>query len=159
MIGMLAGLVGRLSGPVLVYVLLGLIASNALTGYLLKSAWKKNATAVLQCENRALRDANDHNAAVSAELERIRIDLANEKKLRMDNTRAAEKEIAAALRAKEIEHEEQLAALEVATNEITDDEWLCASEPVAPAQLVGMRDAVAAYNDTRNNPSTATNTD
>ncbi len=159
MIGMLAGLVGRLSGPVLVYVLLALVASNALTGYLLKSAWKKNATAVLQCENRALRDANDHNAAVSAELKRIKFDLANEKKLRLDNTRIAEKEIAAAILAKDIEHEEQIAALEVATNEITDDEWLCASEPVAPAQLVGMRDAVAAYNDTRNHSSTATDPD
>lgn len=159
MIGMLAGLVGRLSGPILVYILLGLFASNALTCYLLKSAWKKNATAVLQCENQALRDANNHNVAIAAELERIQTDLATEKKLRLDNTRAAEKEIAAAILAKELEHEEQLAALEFATNEITDDEWLCGSEPVAPAQLVGMRDAAATYNRTRNNPSTATNPD
>ena len=159
MIGMLAGLVGRLSGPVLVYVLLGLFATNALTGYLLKSAWKKNATAVLACENQALRDANDHNAAVTAELERIRTDLATEKKLRLDNTREAEKEIAAAILAKEIEHAEQLAELEAATNEIDDDDFFCASERVASAQLGGMRDAVAAYNQTRNNPSTATNPD
>jgi hypothetical protein len=159
MIGMLAGLVGRLSGPVLIYILLGLIASNALTGYLLKSAWEKNATAVLECENQALRDANDHNVVIVAELERIRIELAIEKQVRLDNTRAAEKEIASLIRAKEIEHEEQLIALEAATNEIDDEDFFCASEPVAPVQLVGMRDAIAAYNRTRNNPSTATNAD
>lgn len=159
MIRILTGLAARLSGPVLVYVLLGLVASNALTGYLLKNAWKKNAVAVLECENQALRDANKHNAAITAALERIRLDLAIEKQQRLDNTKAAEKEIEAAVRAKEIEHAEQIAALEAVTNEITDDEWLCASEPVAPAQLVGMRDAVTAYNQTRNNSSTATDAD
>jgi len=159
MIGMLAGLVGRLSGPVLVYVILGLFVSNALTGYLLKSAWKKNATAVLECENQALRDANDHNLIVTAELERIRADLSASEQFRKDQTRIANKRNAAALRSKEIEHEKQLAALEVATNEIDDEDFFCASEPVAPAQLVGMRDAVTTYNRTRNNPSTATDAD
>ncbi len=159
MIGTLAGLVGRLSGPVLVYILIGLFASNALTGYLLRAAWEKNATAVLECENQALRDANDHNVEITAELVRIQTDLATGEKLRLDNTRAAEKEIAAAILAKEIEHEEQLAALEAATNEIEDDDFFCAGERVASGQLVGMRDAVATYNRTRNNPGTATNPD
>jgi hypothetical protein len=159
MIGMLAGLVGRLSGPVLVYVLIGLLASNALTGYLLKSAWKKNATAVLECENQALRDANDHNIVIAAELERIRTDLAASEQFRKDQGRIADKRNAAALRTKEIEHEQQLAALEVATNEIDDEDFFCASEPVAPNQLLGMRDAVATYNRTRSNPSTATDAD
>lgn len=159
MIGMLAGLVGRLSGPILVYVLLGLVAANALTGYLLKNAWQKNATAVLECENQALRDANNANLAVSLELQRIQTDLAIETRLRLDNTRAAEKKIAAAILAKDIEHAEQIAALEVATNEIEDDEFFCASERVASAQLIGMRNAAASYNRTRNHSSTATDPD
>lgn len=152
MIGMLAGLVGRLSGPVLVYVLLGLVATNALSGYLLKRAWNKNATAVLQCENQALRDANAKNAKVNRELRESRQREEAEKLLRKMQTKEADKKIQAMILAKDVEHEQQLATLEVATSEITDDEFFCASEPVSGGQLVGMRDAVATYNRHRNNP-------
>lgn len=159
MIGMLTGLVGRLSGPVLVYVLLGLVASNALTGYLLKSAWKKNATMVLVCENQALRDANAKNLAVAQELERIQNDLVAETELLRAAGVSAEKEIAARLAAKEIEHAKAIADMEIATNEITDDEWLCAVEPVPPALLDGMRNATATYNANRNNPRSGISSD
>ncbi len=150
---------GKVSGPALIYVVVGLFATNALTGYLLKAAWRKTATAVLECEIEALRNANDHNSLIAAELQRIQADLAIEKQRRLDDTRAAEKEIANALRVKEVEHEEQLAALEAVTNEIDDEEYFCASERVAFGQLVGMRDAASTYNQTRHRSSAATNPD
>lgn len=145
---------GKVSGPILIYVIVGLFASNALTGYLLKSAWKKNAVAVLECENQALRNANAKNLAVAAELQRIQTDLIAEKESRRVAGIAAEKEVAARLAAKEIEHAEAIANMEIATNEITDEEWLCASEPVPNGLRNGMRDAAATYNRNRNNPST-----
>lgn len=152
-------ILGKVSGPVLIYVVVGLFATNALTGYLLKSAWRKSAIAILECENQALSDANEANVAVVAALELIRKSRDRETQRRLDSTRIAEKEIAAALRAMEVEHDEQIAALEVAINDIDDEDFFCASEPVAFAQLTGMRNAVAAYNQTRNNPSTATDSD
>jgi len=159
MIGFLAGLVGRLSGPILVYVLLGLVASNAVTGYLLKNAWTKNAQQVLICENQALRDANAAKEAVARELIQIREDLAESEKQKKIQTINAEAAIADALRKKEIEHEEAIADMEIATNEIPDEDFFCASEPVTSELLVGMRNAIAAYNKTRNNPSDRTGSD
>ncbi len=153
MIGLLAGFVGRLSGPILVYVLLGLIASNAITGYLLKNALTKNAQAVLVCENQALRDANTAKEAVARELIQIQEELADSEKQRRIQTIDAEVAIADALRQKEIEHEEAIANMEIATNEIPDDDFFCASEPVSFDLLTGMRNAIAAYNKARNNPS------
>jgi len=152
MIGFFAGLVGRLSGPVLVYVLLGLIATNAISGYLLKRAWTANAQAVLLCENQALRDANSAKEAVARELIQIQEELAESEKQRKIQTIDAEQAIADALRQKEIEHEDALANMEIATNEIPDDDFFCASEPVSFDLLTGMRNAVAAYNEARNNP-------
>lgn len=153
MIGLLAGFVGRLSGPVLVYVLLGLMATNAATGWLLKNAWTKNAQAVLVCENQALRDANAAKEAVARELIQIRDELAESEKQKKIQTDLAEKEITDALRKKEIEHEQALANMEAATNEIPDDDFFCASEPVSFDLLTGLRNSVAAYNKARNNPS------
>jgi len=142
-------ILGKVSGPFLVYVVLGLFAANAITGTLLKSAWKKNAQAVLVCENQALRDAADANAAVAAELKRLQEEQAAYRESIRIQTREIEKEIAENIRAMEIQHEEQIANLQVATNEITDDEFFCASEPVAVDQLDRMRDAVTAYHKNR----------
>ncbi len=144
---------GKVSGPVLIYVLLGLVAANAITGALLKHAWTENARAVLQCENQALRDANARNLAVSTELQRIQSDLAAEKKQRMFAAKQAEKEIAAQLHEKEIEHAEAIANMEIAIDEITDEEFLCASEPVPLPVFNQLHDAATAYNDNRNSAS------
>jgi len=144
---------GKVSGPVLIYVLLGLVASNVITGALLKNAWKENAHAALACENQALRDANARNLAVAAELQRIQADLVETRKQKELAAIETEKEIAARLAEKEAEHARAVVDLEFAINEITDEEFWCASEPVPPGILAGMRDAVAAYNNNRNNAS------
>ncbi len=143
-------ILGKVSGPVLIYVLLGLVAANAITGALLKRAWTENARAVLQCENQALRDANARNLAVSTELQRIQSDLVAEKKQRMFAAKQAEKEIAAQLHEKEIEHAEAIANMEIAINELTDEEFLYASEPVPLPVFNQLRDAATTYNDNRN---------
>lgn len=149
MIGFLAGWVARLSGPVLVYILLGLVAANALTGYLLKKAWEDNARANLECENQALRDANEANAAVTAELQRLQAEFDTYRAAVVEATAEAEKEIETQRRAMELAHEEELAALEVATNEIPDEDFFCASEPVSADLLKRMRIAVTAYHENR----------
>jgi len=149
-------ILGKVSGPFLVYVVLGLVAANAITGYLLKSAWKKNAQAVLVCENAALRDANEANELVTAELQQVQTDLiAKEARLQIQGE-AAEVEIQRRILAKEIEHAAALADLEVATNDITDEEFFCATEPVAAGVLAGMRHTATTYNKNRNSPSTGT---
>lgn len=149
MIGFLARWAAKLSGPVLVYVLIGLIAANATTGYLLKRAWTKNAQAVLQCENNALRQANDANALVTAELKKLQGEHDAYREQVREQTAIIEKEIEDSRRELEIEHETELAALEVATSEIPDEEFFCASEPVSAGLLTRMRVAVAAYHQNR----------
>jgi len=156
MIGMLAGLVGRMSGPILVYVLLALFAANMATGYLLKKSWAKNAQAVLACENAALRDAAAARTKVDIELQRIQTDLDASEQFRKDQGRIADKRNAAALRTQEIAHAAAIADMEIATNEIADDEFFCASEPVATDQLVRMRSDASAYNQNRNSASART---
>lgn len=145
---------GKVSGPILIYAILALFAANVLTGALLKSAWKKNAQAVLQCENQALRDANIKNAAVAAELAIIQGQLVEIKKQKQIAGVEAEKKSAALLHAKEVEHAEALTDLEFAKNEITDEEYLCAIERVPFALRDGMRSAATTYNANRNNPGT-----
>jgi hypothetical protein len=145
---------GKVSGPILIYAILALFAANVLTGALLKSAWEKNAQAVLQCENQALRDANIKNAAVAAELSIIQAELVEVKKQKQVAGVEAEKKSAALLHAKDIEHAQALTDLEFAKYEITDDEYLCASERVPFGFRNGMRNAAAAYNANRNNPGT-----
>ena len=145
---------GKVSGPILIYAILALFAANVLTGTLLKRAWTKNAQAVLQCENQALRDANAKNAAVAAELSIIQAELIEVREQKQIAGAEAEKKSAALLHAKEIEHAQALTDLEFAKNEITDDEYLCAVEPVPFGLLDGMRNAAATYNANRNNPRT-----
>ncbi len=154
MIGFIAKFVlGKFSGPVLIWILIALIGANVTQGWLLKRAWTKNAQAVLQCENAALRDAQKANDEVTAELVRIQNDLIDAKK---ENKLAAEKAdriSAARLREKEIAQAQAVTDMEKAINAITDDEYFCASEPVPLPVLTGMRDAAIAYNKTKNNPS------
>lgn len=128
---------GKVSGPVLIYVLLGLVAANATTGYLLKKAWDKNATAVLECENQALRDANNANAAITVELKRLQRKHEAYRESVRRLTEEADKEIQRRRREMEAAHESEIAALEVATNEIPDDDFFCASEPVSSGLLTG----------------------
>ena len=143
---------GKVSGPILIYTIIALFGVNVLTGALLKSVWKKNAQAVLQCENQALRDANQKNVAVAAELLLIQSELVEVKKQKQIAGVAAEKKSAMLLHAKEVEHAQVLDDLEFVKNEITDDEYLCASEPVPFGLLDGMRNAATTYNRNRNNP-------
>lgn len=150
---------GKVSGPILIYTIIALFGVNVLTGALLKSAWKKNAQAVLQCENQALRDANQKNAAVAAELLLIQTTLIEVKKQKQIEGVEAEKKSTALLQAKEVKHAQALTDLEFAKNEITDDEYLCASEPVPFALRDGMRNAAATYNNNRNNPGAGTPSD
>ncbi len=149
MIGILAKLVGRVSGPVLVYALLGLLAVNAITAGLLKNAWQENARAVLQCENAALRDANEVNEKTSQILLKSQKEFAEYRAQVRKLTVVAEKETEAIRRQMELAHEQEIADLEVVTNEIPDDDFYCASEPVSSGVLSRMRDAVAAYNANR----------
>ena len=145
---------GKASGPVLVYALLAFITLNVAQGFLLKRAWDNVAQAALECENQALRDANVAKEAVTAELLKIQDELIQSKKQRQIAGEQAEREITARLYEKEIEHAQAIADMEIATNEITDDEFWCASEPVPLPIMRSMRDAATAYNQTRNNPST-----
>jgi hypothetical protein len=149
-ISFLAGIISRASGPLLVYVLLGLIASNALTGWLLKRAYDANVRAVLVCENQALKDANAAKEAVAARLAKAQQDLREAREQRKKAGEEAEKEIEKRIAEKEIEHAEAIAAMEVATNEIPDEDFFCATEPVSVDILSGMRDAATSYNETRN---------
>ena len=152
MIRFLAGFVGKASGPMLVYILIGLIATNAASGYLLKRAWTKNAQAVLQCQNDALRDSNAAKDLVARELVIARDELAAEREAKRTAGIEAEKQIAVMMRAKEIEHAEALANMETAENEIPDDDFFCASESASAAVVGGMRDAARNYNEARNRP-------
>ena len=142
-------ILGKASGPILIYILLGLVAANATTGYLLKNAWQKNARAVLQCENAALRDANEANEKTSQALLKSQREFAEYRTQVREATALIERENADARRAMEIDHEQTLADLEVATNEIPDDDFFCATEPVSVDVLAGMRDAATAYNENR----------
>lgn len=152
MIRFLAGFVGKLSGPMLVYVLIGLIASNALTGYLLKKSLTRNAQAILQCENQALRDANDANVMVLDELARLQVRHDAYRDAVKNATREVEEKTATDRRAMEVDHEKELNELEVANNEIPDEEFFCASEPISAAVVDRMRIAVTAYNENKNRP-------
>ena len=153
MISFLARYLGKLSGPILVYVLLGLIAANATTGYLLKHAWQQNARAVLQCENQALRDANEANEATTAKLLSTRAKFEAYRKQVREQTAGIEKENADIFRALEIEHGEELANLEVAINEISNDDYYCATEPVSSPVIARMRDAATTYNENKGGDS------
>jgi len=144
---------GKVSGPVLFYLILALLAANAVTGTLLKKAWNDNARASLECENQALRDANQRNLAVSTELQRIQKELTETKNANMLAAKEADEENAFRLHEKEIEHAEAIEALEVAVNEITDDEFWCAAEPVPLLVTNRMRDTATAYNNNRNSAS------
>ena len=144
---------GKVSGPVLFYLILALLAANAVTGALLKKAWNDNARASLECENQALRDANQRNLAVATELQRIQDELTETRNANMLAAEKADLDNAARLYEKEIEHADAIEALGVAVNEITDDEFWCASEPVPLPISNGMRDTATAYNNNRNNPS------
>ncbi len=144
---------GKVSGPVLFYLVLALLAANAVTGALLKKAWNDNARASLECENQALRDANQRNLAVSTELQRIQNELTETRNTNMLASQQADQDNATRLHEKEIEHAEAIDALQGAVNEITDDEFWCAVEPVPLPISNGMRDTAAAYNNNRNNPS------
>lgn len=145
---------GKVSGRVLIYALLALVMLNAAQGFLLKKAWNNVALAALECENQALRDANTAKEAVTAELLKIQDELIESKIQKKIAGEEAEKEIVARLREKKIEYAEAVAKMEGAINEITDDEFWCASEPMPLPVLWSMRDAATAYNQTRNNPST-----
>ncbi len=145
---------GKVSGPVLFYVILGLFAANAITGTLLKKAWNDNARASLECENQALRDANQRNLAVSKELQSIQRELVETREANMLAAVTTDVINAERLHEKEIQHSEAIEALEIAVNEITDDEFWCAVEPVPLPISNGMRDTAAAYNNNRNSAST-----
>lgn len=145
---------GKVSGPVLFYLILALLAANAITGALLKKAWNDNVRASLECEKQALRDANQRNLAVSTELQRIQDELTETRNANMLASQKADEQSAARLHEKEIQHAEAIEALEVAVNEITDDEFWCASEPVPLPTSNGMRDTATTYNNNRNNSST-----
>ena len=146
---------GKLSGPVLVWILIALIGANVAQGLLLKRAWTKNAQAVLACENAALRDAKAATDAVNQELIQIQAELHQAEMNRILAGEQADREIAKRLHEKEVEHAQAIADMEIATNEIADDEFFCASEPVSADQLVRMRDAAASYNQARNSASTS----
>jgi len=143
---------GKVSGPVLFYLLLALLAANLTTGALLKKAWNDNARASVECENQALRDANNRNLAVSTELQRIQKELRHNTETLLLAAAQADAESRERLIEKEIEHQEAIERLEFAKNEITDEEFSCASEPVPLPFLDGMRSAATTYNDNRNNP-------
>ena len=149
---------GKLSGPVLVWIILALFAVNLTTATLLKSAWTKNAQAELLCINQALTDARDARSVVDAELLRIETELTESIKARAIAAQQAEKEIAARLAEKEIEHSHALADMEAAANEIADDEFFCATESISAELLIGMRNAAASYNQSRNSARTSTDT-
>lgn len=149
MMNFFAGLIGKATGPMLVYVLAGLIAANATTGYLLKSAWKKNAQAVLQCENQSLRDANEANEATTAQLLKSQAEFAAYREEIRKLTATVEKENAKAMREMETEHRTALIDLEVATNEIPDEDYYCATEPVSDPVLARMRDTATTYNENK----------
>lgn len=143
---------GKVSGPILVYVVLGLFVANAITGALLKKAWNDNARAAVVCKNQALRDANDRNLKTVKEMERIRIDLNLAIVEKQKAGLAAAKEIEKRLSDQETKHADAIAQVEFIKNEITDDDFFCASEPVPYPVVIGMRDNATAYNDHRNNP-------
>ncbi len=145
---------GKLSGPVLVWILIALIGANVAQGLLLKRAWTKNAQAVLACENAALRDAKAATDAVNQELIQIQAELHQAEMNRILAGEQADREIAKRLHEKEVEHAQAIADMEIATNEIADDEFFCASEPVSTDQLARMRDATARYNQARISAST-----
>lgn len=141
---------GKVSGPVLVWVILALFAANLATGTLLKRAWTKNAQAELLCINQALMDANAARQAVIEAVAEHKALLARSENLRMIAGAKAEREIAARLAEREIEHAHELADMEAATNEIADDEFFCATESISAELLIGMRSAAARYNESRN---------
>lgn len=152
-------ILGKLSGPILIWILLGLVAANISQGVLLKSAWTKLAQAELVCINQALTDAIAAREAVDAELRLIEIELTESIKNRAIAAQIAETEIEKRLREKEIEHANAIADMEAVTNEIADDEFFCATERVSAELLIGMRNAAARYNKTANRASTDTDTD
>lgn len=135
-------------------LLILLFFANVGQGLLLKSAWTKNAQAILMCENNALRDAQLSAEAVNRELFVITAELRLSTLARQSENEKAEKEIAERLRKKEIEHANVIADMEAATNEIADDEFFCATEPVSAELLIGMRNAAFSYNQNRNSPDT-----
>jgi len=142
---------GKVSGPFLVYILLALFAANAATGWLLKNAWADNARAALECENQALRDANAAKELVAAELVKIQKELVDERAKLDRAANNADTIIARVIAANEARDADEKADLEVAVNEITDTDYFCGSESVPFPILVGLRVAATAYNQARNN--------
>ena len=148
---------GKIPSTFLVWILIALIGANVAQGYLLKRAWTKNAQAVLACENAALRDAKAATDAVNRELIQIQAELTEAENKRILAGEEADREIAKRIHEKEVEHAQEITDMEIATNEIADDEFFCASEPVTTDQLVRMRDATARYNKTRTGASGSRN--
>ncbi len=140
---------GKLSGPILVWIIVALFAANLATGTLLKRAWTKNAQAELVCINQALRDADAARQAVIVAVAQHRAMLQRSESLRELAGLAAQKEINKRIAEKEIEHAHAIADMETATNEIADDEFFCATEPISAELLIGMRSAAARYNKIR----------
>lgn len=150
---------GKLSGPILVWIILALFAANLTSATLLKRAWTKIAQAELVCINQALRDADAARQAVIEAVALHRALLDRSESLRELAGIEATKEINKRIAEKEIQHAHAMADMEAATNEIADDEFFCATEPLSAELLIGMRSAAASYNQTRNRDTQSSDTD
>lgn len=148
MIGLLAN---KIAGPVLVWLVLGLFASNAVTGFLLKRAWEQNARQVLECDNTALESALAENKLVTDRLREIEVERDMERQARQRAEERADEAIERRIAYMEESHAREIENINLDTASISDDDYWCASEPVSVQLANGLRDRAATYNRTRLN--------
>ncbi len=148
-------ILGKVAGPYLVYAVAALTVALAAESYLLKRAWTKNAQAVLKCENIQLTDANERT---SLALNRLRQANDENAALRIAQAAAgadAEQRSEHRIAEQDERHQAELEAMEVAANEVPDEDYYCASERVSAGLLSGMRERAKAYNKRRAGRDTA----
>ncbi len=146
MIGFIAN---KVAGPVLVYTVLALFVSNAVTGFMLKRAWEENAKQVLECDNAALESALAENEIVTDRLREIEIERDMERQARQRAEIRADEAIEQRIAYMEESHAREIENINLDTASISDDDYWCASEPVPLQLATGLRDRASAYNRTR----------
>ena len=146
---MIRFLVNKIAGPVLVYAVLALFVSNAVTGYLLKQAYDANIRANLECNNSKLEEALQATEAVRAALEVAEQERERERNQRIIAEAEADRQIAEQVADMEDQHAAELDELRLTLSSIPDDDYECASEPVSSNVIGWMRKRAEDHNQDR----------
>lgn len=154
---MIRFLASKIAGPALIYAVLALFVSNAVTGCLLKQAYDAKVKARLECNNEKLQEALQAQEAVTAALEVARQERESERQKRIAAEIEADKKIADRVAGLEEKHASELEQLQLTLSAIPDEDYQCASADVSADVAQWMRRRADSHNQNRADRSTEGN--